>query len=85
MATGKEKLPRDQNEMWNLAEDFRERGFGTSFIYNFGYNTTQESRAKKERSKVYKQQTMATAPICSVLYILHQRQSKVLMIFGNKS
>lgn len=46
MATGKEKLPRDQNEMWNLAEDFRERGFGTSFIYNFGYNTTGRKQSQ---------------------------------------
>lgn len=46
MATGKEKLPRDQNEMWNLAEDFRERGFGTSFIYNFGYKTTGRKQSQ---------------------------------------
>lgn len=46
MAIDKEKLPRDQNEMWNLAEDFRERGFGTSFTCNFGYKTTGRKQSQ---------------------------------------
>ena len=40
MVLGNEKFPRDPNEVWNLAQDFGERGFRTSFVHNFGCETT---------------------------------------------
>ena len=46
MAIGKERFPRNQDEMWTLAQDFRERGFGTSFVYNFGYKTTGRKQSQ---------------------------------------